>query len=440
MKRTIPIVLAAAVLGLAGWWMLSPYESQTSTEKGIPDRLVGALPPPQPGNSGVAGISKKAARDIDLSLDRIVGASTQQVSDLLAGRTPQEIALLVQQLDGLKPGGLSNAKIDLIFKAWAQLASQDALKAALSFHNAWAKTRALESIFDETSPDAAASLVASLNQTGDGAIPLSLKQELIGKGVSKWSETDPAGAAKFLDAQSNLQLGPATWRQVAENWAAQDPKSALDWVQMQSTDISRVAMQGIVSGWLQKDPQAAQDYCASHVDNLAGQQSASIVANRMAATDPERAAKWASQLPNENARQMSELTVAGGWAANDPRNAAQWAASLPADDQEGALSAIASVWAESDPQAAGEWLNTLSGSGRDAAVASYASALAPVDPATALAWALSASNSSIREEVASRIANDWLMRDPSAARTWIQQSTLSDVDKAQLLGTSTAAE
>ncbi len=130
------------------------------------------------------------------------------------------------------------------------------------------------------------------------------------------------------------------------------------------------------------------------------------------------------------------MTVAAGWAANDPRNAAQWAAGLPAADQEAALSAVAGIWAKSDPQAAGEWLGTLSGEARDSAVASFASAVAPVDPAIALSWALSASSPTIREEAARHIANDWLTRDPSAAKTWIQQSALSETDKAQLIGPS----
>ncbi|MBA3608124.1 MAG: hypothetical protein H0W43_06390 [Chthoniobacterales bacterium] len=437
MIRHIAIVLGVVALGGAAWWLLpsSTYISNRSIES--PGHPVGALPPPRTGASGLKGVSNEDVKHANLSLDRIAGASVQEVYDLLASRNPEEIALLVQQLQDLTFGGLSGAKIDLVFKAWAQLAPQDALKTALSFRSGWARSRALEAIFDGTSAGTAAFLVNSLTLTGDEAMSPSLKQQLLSKGLSKWSEADPAAAANFLASLPVSGLSAETWRQVAENWAAQDPAAALDWVQKQTTsDFGRTAMQGMISGWWQKDPQAAQAYSASHIDTLAGQQSASVLANRMASSNPEEAAQWATQLTNQNARQMSEMTVAAGWAANDPRNAAQWAAGLPAADQEAALSAVAGIWAKSDPQAAGEWLGTLSGEARDSAVASFASAVAPVDPAIALSWALSASSPTIREEAARHIANDWLTRDPSAAKTWIQQSALSETDKAQLIGPS----
>jgi hypothetical protein len=433
MSRTIVIALATIALAAGLWWMLPHAKQHPRNES--PDHSIGALPPPVHSGRGVGALPRGTTKDIDLSLDRIAGASVQEISDLLAGKSPKEIALLVQQLQALKFSGLSNTKIDLIFKAWAHLAPHEALNSAVSLKSEWARSRALGAILEGASPDATAALVNSINQLGDGAISSSLKQELISKGIRKWSETDPAGAASFLESMSSLQFPPETWRQVAENWAAQDPRSAIDWIQKQtSPEILRTSMQGMISGWWQKDPQAAQSYAEQHTDTLAGQQSASIVANRIAASDPAEAAKWASQLTNENARQMSELTIAAGWAANDPSSAAKWAASLPPEEQDAAYGAIASVWAKNDPQAAGEWLNSLSGSARDTAVGSYASSVAPVDPATALSWALSASNASIRDESARHIATEWLARDPAAARAWIQQSNLSDSDKATLLG------
>jgi hypothetical protein len=433
MSRTIAIALATIVLAVGLWWMLPHSKQHPGNEN--PDNTIGTLRPPVHSDQEVGALPRGMTKDIDLSLDRTAGASVQEISDLLAGRSPKDIALLVQQLQGLKFGGLSNAKIDLIFKAWAYVAPQEALNSAVSLKSEWARSRALEALVEGASPDAIAALVNSINRLGDGAVSSSLKQDLISKGIGKWSQTDPAGAAGFLESISSLQLPPETWRQVAENWAAEDPRSAMNWIQKQSSpEILRTSMQGMISGWWQKDPQAAQSYAEQHADTLAGQQSASIIANRMAAIDPAEAAKWASQLTNENARQMSELTIAVGWAANDPQSAAKWAASLSPEEQDAVYGAIASVWAKNDPQATGEWLNSLSGSGRDTAIVSYASAVAPVDPATALSWALSASNASIRDESSRHIAAEWLARDPVAARAWIEQSPLSDADKVMLLG------
>lgn len=243
MRRAIALTLGASALAAALWWWLPTSKQRLHNNKESPNRLIGALPPSSPATRNTMPVPAKAVKDVDLSLDRIVGASVQRVSNLLAGRSREEIARLVQQLQSLKFGGLSNAKIALVFKAWAQLAPQDALQAALSFRNNWAKTQALQSILDGMNPDAAPGLVNSLVQTADGDMSGSLKQQLITIGVTKWSQIDPAGAAKFLDS-SSVQLSAETWRQVAENWAVHDPKLALDWVRGQAdAEVSRTSDQ-----------------------------------------------------------------------------------------------------------------------------------------------------------------------------------------------------
>src|SRR5947207_1290061 len=93
MNRRFAIALAVIAFAGAVWWLLLPSTQHSQESKESPGHLVGALPPPppRPGVGRGDGVSKSAVKDVNLSLDRIAGASLQEVSDLLASRSPEEI-------------------------------------------------------------------------------------------------------------------------------------------------------------------------------------------------------------------------------------------------------------------------------------------------------------------------------------------------------------
>jgi hypothetical protein len=389
-------------------------------------------PPPlkadqSPDGSAVAGANDGA------TLDQIAGASLQQVHALLASRSRENIIRLAQQLRELQPGALSNAKISLFFKAWAQIDPASALQIAMGF-GGWIQRVALEAVADGVEPAGASAFIAAIRQVSPELLSSSLRQHLIEKGIVRWAQDDPVAAAEVLASLPKSDVSRQAWLQVAESLAARDPAAALSWVQKNDDqETVSAAMQGLMSGWWQKDPAAAEAYARANSYTLVGQRAASVLANRMAATNPEKAAAWAAQLSNPDARAMSELTVAAAWAYRDPGAASRWIEALT--QAEGAMvsGTLSSVWARNDPAGAARWISSLTGEVRDSAIAGYTSVVALSNPADALGWALSIGDEQMRTTTAIPLATKWLARQPEAARQWIEASDLSPAEKSRLL-------
>lgn len=194
----------------------------------------------------------------------------------------------------------------------------------------------------------------------------------------------------------------------------------------------RTVRQGVISGWWDSDPEAAERFALSHLDNFEDGKLAGIIASRIATQDGRRAADWINNLPAE-ARGLAIIDVAMPWAYRAPREASDWAMTLPPEERATALAAIASQWARNDPAAAGEWLASLNGPGRDQAIATYTNAIARMDPATALSWTATMAVGPMRDNAMEQVIGIWTSHDPRAAREWIERSALTSEQKAKLL-------
>lgn len=430
-KTTILLISVAVILAVIAFAVVREKREHTAAGESQSRAAVTLLPPPTA--TGV-GVSKERVSHTSATLDRIAGASFDEVASLLRSLNGTEIRVLANQLRTLSPGSLSSQKIQMFFAGWAKLDPSSAFSTALAFENSWVKEQALRAVFDGMNPTAAAAMVQTLSQLPENAIPDGFRQQLLGEAIVKWSFVDAEAAARALSSIGREAPG-STWIKVADHWAATDPKSALEWANSQQGEGARLALQGLMSGWSQKDPAAAADYAKSHSETLAGQQATGLLASRLASRSATSAAEWASSLPNVDARSMAELTVGVAWAQTDPEGAAQWAANLPPADRDNALTAVISTWAQNDPQKSAEWLNSLDPANRDSVVAAYSSAVTRIDPPAALSWAFSIDDPKIRNEVSQRVTLDWMTRDSAAARNWINSSALPEQDKARLLNT-----
>lgn len=274
---------------------------------------------------------------------------------------------------------------------------------------------------------------------------------MLNKGLVKWSQADPAAAAEFLNRRDTRAAfatvangirpdlaAASTWSGVGENFAAKNPSAALDWAQrVGDSNHGQFAIQGAIRGWWQNDPKAAADYVVAHADEPIGQQMATNLATSMALQDPGQATKWVDQLPNEEARKQAESGLVEVMSHRDPAAAAQLMQNMPAGmEQTMALGTVVSGWAEKDPRSAAQWIAALDGPMQDEAMAIFSSSIASHDPATALAWAGSINDESKRNRYFQQTARAWLSQDPASARTWIQNSSLGNVEKTRLLSSN----
>lgn len=358
----------------------------------------------------------------------------QELYGLLSNRSRDEITKLAEQLKNLPEGRDKNAKLAIFFVAWAHLDAKSALSSATSLTSAEARSAAIGGVVEGIDASALGSIMKSLQDLSAGDLPPARKGNLLRRALAKWSQVEPAAAAQFLEgSQLDGRDLAATRRTVAEHWAASDPQAALAWAQRQGgAQDARFVMSGVITGWVDKDPDGAANYVASHLDTL-GPEASTMLAVRLFKHDPQRAKDWVDQLPSVAARQTADSFIAMDAASVDPKGASEWAATLPDNVRDKAIGAAITAWATKDPEAAGQWVRGLSGTTRDEAILAYSASISAKDPSAGLTWAASVTDPIIRESSLQRIVAGWLRKSPNDAPTWIQNSNLSQTDKARLL-------
>ena len=385
-------------------------------------------------HSAIGSRLTKSEKD-RLLLGNIAAVPFQELYSLLSKQTPEEIAKLAEQLQTLPRSRASEAQVAAFFKTWAALDAKSALASAIALRDARFRSAAIAVVLRSADAAAASALAHSINDLPAGALSPSDKINFVSSAVTKWSSLEPVAAAQFLDAIGAKGLDyTSAFNSTAANWATQDPAAALAWAQQHPDGYGNLALQGALNGWWQTDPNAAEAYVASLPDASGRQETTMSFANMLFRSDPAHARQWVSQLQSVDARKAANSAIAQSWAQDDPEAATRWAANLPQDERGIALGGAARFWAKEDPKRAGDFLNSLGGPMRDEAVGFFSATLAYEDSALALNWAATISDPSMRQKSEEMIASEWLKQNPAAAKDWIQNSSLPEVEKARLLG------
>jgi hypothetical protein len=96
---------------------------------------------------------------------------------------------------------------------------------------------------------------------------------------------------------------------------------------------------------------------------------------------------------------------------------------------------VVGTWADTDANAAGTWLrNFPAGPERNEAVVNFAWTVKDADPEASLTWAGTITDEGQRNETSYRLAREWMQRDATNARQWIEQSQLPEGARQRLLG------
>jgi hypothetical protein len=430
MKRWAPILIVACVALAVGALLFKRNFNLTGGSKGrANDAITSSLSDKIPPNHRLT----KSEED-RLLLGDIAKVPFQELYGLLSKRTPEEITKLAEQLQTLPRNPASDANVVAFFKTWAALDAKAALASAIALRDAHFRRAALAAVLRGADATAASAIAHSINDLPAGALSPSDKTTFLSSAVTKWSLLEPVVAAQFLDAIDAQGLDYSTaFNSTAANWASQDPAAALAWAQKHPDGYGNLAMQGAINGWWQKDPRGAEAYVASQTDTSDRQEMAMSFVDMLFRSDPVHARQWVSQLQSADARKAANSAIAQSWAQDDPEAATRWAANLPADERGNAIGGAARFWAKADPKAAGDFLDSLGGAMRDEAVGSFSISIAYEDSALALTWAATISDPSMRQKSEEVIASEWLKQNPAAARDWIQNSSLSDAEKARLL-------
>jgi hypothetical protein len=372
-------------------------------------------------------------------LGNISAIPFQELYEALARQSPDEISRLAKQLETSSSDPQTQAKIKAFFTAWVHLDAKSAFNAAVGFQRPENRTAAVEATVNGADTDALEEIARALAQLPPDTLPRPNRDNFLALAIGKWSESDPAAAARLLE-RSNIQgfQKSSASHSIALNWARQDPAAALRWAQEQpATPFGLNPLNGAVMGWWSKDPEAAEAYALDQAGTPMGRQLVQSIAGQMANKDRDAAAAWIAKIRDEKLRDQTYGATAAQLAITDPKAASEWGLTLPEGAQTGAISATVSIWAQNSPSEAARWINGLTGKVRDAAVGSYAYAVAETDPAAAMVWAATISDQSQRQSTTRYSMRQWLARDPNAARSWVQNSSLGAEEKAKLLATPT---
>lgn len=433
MQRAAGIFVAGLVLGLViafAFTRTAQHDSGAVAEKPVVASNEASV-------TQTSAPASKAEAD-KIVLGNIATVPFQELYSVLSARSAKEMAELAAQFNDLPPGRETKNKITTFFTAWAHLDAKGALTAAISLKTVDAKDAAIAAVVRGADAIAAKSLVEVVSQLPSDVLPAWQKTRSLNGALSKWSEVEPAAAAKFLDQipSKDRELFGARMM-IAQNWAASDPTAALAWAAAQSDGReARISMSGVISGWWDADPRAAEAYVSEHADKL-GIEPVMRIASQLYKQDPQRAKDWASSLPTAETRRMAATNIAMEMSNSDPKAASEWAATLPDEVRGRTLEGVISRWARNDSAAVGEWINGLNGGVRDEAVSAFSATMAARDPATALTWATTVSDPARRTAAVDRLVSGWLRRNPNDAKTWIQNSALPDPEKTRLLSLPT---
>ena len=433
MQRALGIFVAGVVLGVVAGFAFT----RTAHKENNPiasNSSVSSNTSRVPDSSG----DKSRAETDKIVLGNIATVPFQELYSVLSARSAKEMAELAAQLNDLPPGRETKTKITTFFTAWAHLDARAALNAAISLKTADAKDAAIAAVVRGADAVDAKSIVEVVSQLPAGALPAWQKTKSLNSALSKWSEVEPAAAAKFFDQLPGQDREFYAARMaIAQNWAASDPAAALAWAAAQGNERdARISMSGVIAGWWETDPRGAEAYVAEHADKL-GIEPVMNISSQLYRQDPERAKEWANSLPTVETRRMALSTIANRMFEADPKTAIEWAATLPDDVRNQVMIGPFSKWAQTDRAAAEQWINNLSGTMRDEVISRYSATMVVRDPAAGLTWATSVSDPKIRGATMERIVRIWMGRSPGDATTWIQNSTLPDPEKTRLLSLPT---
>jgi hypothetical protein len=264
-----------------------------------------------------------------------------------------------------------------------------------------------------------------------------VREDLMVLGAGAWGRRDPDAAISWLRGRPDDGLKQRLTSSIGFEVAQTRPNRAIEIAEMLPAGRDRwLLMSAIAQTWVATDSKAAlawagglpagepRDAALAGIDTGLGMP----VSRRIAGAPGTRggssrtrgggAAVAASAYPQINSPSFE------AWLATQPKGMSREEAILEYIRQRGAL----------EPGAVGPLISTLPGHIRDQAAQIYLDGLLIGNsPGEAARWVRSLPRSERSDELIEKTARRWLLTNPDAAVEWVEQSTLPQHRKEQLL-------
>jgi hypothetical protein len=288
--------------------------------------------------------------------------------------------------------------------------------------------------------------------------------------LQRWTTLDPQAAMAYVQGIEPAGTRTSGTNTILQAWAKRSPQDALAWARANGTaggnaakaSISGIEVAGktgtaqwaggntalgVVIGQIAKTDalqalQLTQTELGSVNANASNTRAISNgVVNQLIAQRGDEAAREAVLgVSDETLRSSMLRQLVGRVAGTDPQKAAAWATGmLNGEAKAAALADVMGLWVQKDAMAAATYMTQLPvGAETDGPRARLARGLTRIDPAAAADWAYSISNSETRTESLSTIVGSWMQTDTAAAKQWVENSSLPQRTKRQIMAAATA--
>jgi hypothetical protein len=213
--------------------------------------------------------------------------------------------------------------------------------------------------------------------------------------VSEVAKTDPKKAAEMLTSMDEADKAGA-YKSVAQQYGALDFASAQSWIHTLPAEDQAAAMASAIGG--------------------------------LSSTDPAKAAIEVKAMEAGDAKDRAVGVVVGDLAKKDPQAAADFLKSQDSEKaQRDGMRPLMQQWTAQNPVAALAYINaTPAGPVRDSATQSYVFNNNTTKPAVLIKVAESITDEGERSRSVGVTAMKWMAEDPTAAKAYIQESTIID--------------
>jgi hypothetical protein len=138
------------------------------------------------------------------------------------------------------------------------------------------------------------------------------------------AESDPAQAAQWNGAMTNVDLRRDISETVADRWARTDLESARTWVEQLPEDTKSEAAEGVARRYARQDPEEAARWLAGLGNNPDLDGARRIFIEESFRNSPQTSLEFVANLSDQRAQEGYYQRYLGGWMRRDQDAARQW--------------------------------------------------------------------------------------------------------------------
>jgi hypothetical protein len=463
--RTVVIVAAMALAGVAGYWLGARQAQVRSGDIASP----AALPPSLLDSATLAESLSPAASDSgtptgaiddprvalkEALATRNANARRQQLTRIGWAWGKTSAAEALKQAASVTDAAARWQLQSAIVAAWAAERPDEAFASVAALPADWQRTQLLRQVTQELArrdPRLALELLATANISDPAAYQVIVADE--------WSRFDPAGAGRWIETVDRRRQARLAY-EIADAYVAQQPSEALEWALRISRSPGRNLWSHMVGLLAQQNPQqalgiarsaenpaqrmqamgavlrtiAAEDpaLAISYLDEIpAGPQRTHTsvqIALQMAETSADSAVEWLGNLPDRAARSQGLVELGSTMAWQDVDSAARLVDKVPDDMRQWWITTVARAYVAQDVDQGIEWVRRFENDpGYEAIVQQFASELAVRSPEAALALVERTADGARRDQMlANMVTSGAGQQSPETASRWVAR--ISDDD------------